>query len=103
LMQPAEDGFLIAQVPSVAEGTLYQFRAGGRHFPDLASRQQQTDARGWSVARRPLPPSPRKEPLRPWHETTICEVHIGTVTPEGTFNGLRDRLEHFRDAGYTCL
>ncbi|NMA98555.1 MAG: malto-oligosyltrehalose trehalohydrolase [Phyllobacteriaceae bacterium] len=103
LMEPAEDGFLSANVPYIAEGTLYQFRAGGQHFPDLASRQQETDAKGWSVVRRPLSPSQNREPLRPWHETIICEVHIGTATPEGTFYGLRDRLEHFRDAGYTCL
>src|SRR5690606_27609557 len=103
LMHPDRDGFLVARVENIPEGKLYQFRAGGKHFPDLASRQQQADANGWSVVRRPLPPSANKEPLRPWHETIICEVHIGSVTPEGTFNGLRERREHIRDAGYTCL
>jgi malto-oligosyltrehalose trehalohydrolase len=33
----------------------------------------------------------------------MCEVHVGTVTPEGTFRALMHRLEHFRDAGYTSL
>jgi maltooligosyltrehalose trehalohydrolase len=55
------------------------------------------------MLRRPLATSDRNAPLRPWHQTIICEVHVGTVTPEGTFNALREYLPHFRDAGYTCL
>lgn len=102
-LRPLADGFLGAEVEGCGEGNRYRFRANGVEFPDLASRQQADDAAGWSIVRAPLPPSPRKEPLRPWHETLICEVHVGTVTPEGTFNALRERLEHFRDAGYTCL
>lgn len=102
-MQRVEDGFLSVTVDGVGPGTRYKFRAGDLEFPDLASRQQDGDTDGWSIVRPILPPSGREGPLRPWHETVICEVHIGTVTPEGTFNALRDRLEHFRDAGYTCL
>jgi len=83
------------------EGTRYKFRVGDLDFPDLASRQQDGDTRGWSVVRKPLAPPPPF--TRPWHEMVICEVHVGTATPEGTFAALRDRLEHFRDAGYTCL
>lgn len=102
-LRPLPDGFHGAEVEGCSEGTRYRFRAAGIEFPDLASRQQVDDASGWSIVRAPLPPSPRKEPLRPWHETLICEVHVGTASPEGTFRGLQDRLEHFRDAGYTCL
>ncbi len=102
-MRRVEDGFLHATVKDCGPGTRYKFRVGDLDFPDLASRQQDGDTAGWSIVRRPLPESGRDTPLRPWHETVICEVHIGTVTPEGTFNGLRERLEHFRDAGYTCL
>lgn len=102
-MTRAEDGFLVAEAPGAGPGTRYRFRAGDLEFPDLASRQQAEDADGWSVVRADLPPSPRREPLRPWHETVICEVHVGAASPEGTFTGLRDRLEHFRDAGYTYL
>lgn len=101
-MNRAEDGFWEVSVEA-QPGDRYRFRAGGLEFPDPASRQQQGDTAGWSVLRKPLPASERDGPLRPWHETVICEVHIGTVTPEGTFNALREYLPHFRDAGYTCL
>lgn len=103
LLEPSDDGFLVAKVDNIGEGARYRFRTGGRSFPDPASRQQDGDTTGWSILRRPLAVSQREGPLRPWHETIICEVHVGTVTPEGTFDALRQRLEHFRDAGYTCL
>jgi maltooligosyltrehalose trehalohydrolase len=102
-MQRGPDGFMTATVPGCAAGMRYMFRAGGRSFPDPASRQQAGDTDGWSLLRHPMAPSPRATPLRPWHETVICEVHVGTATPDGTFTALAGRLEHFRDAGYTCL
>lgn len=95
--------FLVATVPGCSPGTAYRFRIDGRDVPDPASRQQESDSDGWSLVCAPLPPSNRGGPLRPWHETVLCEVHIGTVSPEGTFAGLMQRLEHFRDAGYTAL
>lgn len=103
LMNKGADGFFTATVERCGLGARYKFKIGDFVFPDLASRQQETDADGWSIVCGPLAPSGRATPLRPWSETVICEVHVGTVSPEGTFKGLQDRLEHFRDAGYTCL
>jgi maltooligosyltrehalose trehalohydrolase len=102
-LAPAADGYWSARVDGVGVGTRYKFRTGAIDFPDLASRQQDGDNSGWSVVRQPLTPSSRKSPIRPWSESVICEVHVGTATPEGTFAALRGRLEHFSDAGYTCL
>lgn len=82
-------------------GTRYKFRIADLEFPDLASRQQDGDTSGWSVVREQLSEPPAFS--RPWHEAVICEVHVGTATPEGTFTALKNRLEHFRDAGFTCL
>jgi len=97
------DGFLLAALDHCGPGARYKFRVGDVTFPDPASRQQQDDTSGWSTVRAPLPHAERNEPIRPWHEAVICEVHVGAATPEGTFSALADRLEHFRDAGYTCL
>jgi maltooligosyltrehalose trehalohydrolase len=102
-MRRGSDGFLFAEVDGCTHGDRYKFKVGELTFPDLASRQQDGDATGWSIVRAPFAPSERKTPLRPWHETVICEVHIGTVTREGTFAALAAKLEHFRDAGYTAL
>jgi malto-oligosyltrehalose trehalohydrolase len=102
-MQRADDGFWNVHVEGVAAGTRYRFRANGHDFADPASRRQERDVTGWSVVWPGLGRTPRPSPLRPWYETILCEVHVGTASPEGTFLGLADRLEHFRDAGYTAL
>ncbi|HVY43874.1 MAG TPA: alpha-amylase family glycosyl hydrolase [Hyphomicrobiaceae bacterium] len=97
-----DDGFWAARINDVGEGARYKFRVGGLEFPDLASRQQDGDSNGCSILRRPLERRSESSP-RPWHETVLCEVHVGTATPEGTFAALASKLGHFRDAGYTCL
>jgi len=103
MLEEAECGFWSVRVAGVTEGVRYKFRIDGVDVPDLAARQQDGDNAGWSIVRRPLATACSAEHVRPWHETVICEVHVGAATPEGTFNALRDKLEHFRDAGYTCL
>jgi malto-oligosyltrehalose trehalohydrolase len=102
-MQRTDDGIWELRVEAIQPGTRYRFAAAGREFPDPASRQQDGDAEGWSILRAPSNRAPRSGPLRPWHESILCEMHIGTASPEGTFEGLMHRLEHFRDAGYTGI
>jgi malto-oligosyltrehalose trehalohydrolase len=99
-MQPGEDGFHVATA-DCGPGTRYKFSIGDITFPDLASRQQDGDTSGWSIVREQLESPP--EFARLWHEAVICEVHVGTATPEGTFAALKERLRYFVDAGYTCL
>src|SRR5688572_533036 len=76
-LKPGRDGFHEATVSGIGEGARYRFRVGDLEFPDLASRQQDGDTKGWSIVRKPLLPASRRAPLRPWHETVICEVHVG--------------------------
>jgi maltooligosyltrehalose trehalohydrolase len=102
-MQRVGDGFWVATVAEAGPGTRYRFRVGDLAFPDLASREQEGGTDDWSIVQAQRPVSPPRPPVRPWHEFVICEVHVGAATPEGTFSALGDRLEHFRDAGYTCL
>lgn len=102
-LEKNSEGFWCGHVPSTAEGTLYKFRIGELEVPDPASRRQVDGTAGWSVVCAPLDLPISSRPLRPWHETILCEVHVGTASPEGTFAGLAARLEHFRDAGYTAL
>lgn len=102
-LREEDAGFWSARVENRGPGTRYKFRVGSLEFPDPASRQQDGGTAGWSIVCEPLKQSERAQPVRPWHETILCEVHIGTVSPEGTFSGLIDRLEHFRNAGFTAL
>lgn len=102
-LQRGDDGFWKAFAPEVGPGQPYRFVVNGKPVPDLASREQETDGDGWSLVRGSFGRTPMAGPLSPWDRAVICEVHVGTATPEGTFAALRDRLEYFRDAGYTTL
>ncbi len=101
-MARSADGFHEAVISQAAPGTFYRFRVGDQAVPDPASRMQAEDAEGWSVVvgGPQLMPRPWR---RPWTEAVIAEVHVGTATPEGTFRALIDRLDHYRDAGFTVI
>jgi maltooligosyltrehalose trehalohydrolase len=101
-MRRNADDFFETTVPA-RPGDLYRFHADGLDVPDPASRGQAGDVDGWSRLRLdPLGPT-RPRAIRPWHEKILCELHVGTVTPEGTFRALEAKLPHFRDAGYTAI
>jgi malto-oligosyltrehalose trehalohydrolase len=40
---------------------------------------------------------------RPWAETVISEIHVGTFTPEGTFRAAIGRLPALAEAGITAV
>lgn len=100
-MTRGEHGLWQARVEACGVGTRYRFRIGGDEFADPASRWQDRDTAGWSTVVSPLPAGGHRP--RPWHETVLCEVHVGTASNEGTFAGLANHLAHFRDAGFTTL
>jgi malto-oligosyltrehalose trehalohydrolase len=101
-MSRTADGFWERHVPGAAARARYKFAIGERSFADPAARRQEGGLEGWSVVCSERPPQ-HPGPVRPWHEAVICEVHVGTASPEGTFGGLMQRLEHFERAGYTAL
>ncbi|MEJ8831346.1 malto-oligosyltrehalose trehalohydrolase [Enterobacter cloacae] len=93
-------------VPGVTHGTEYQFvLQDGMAVPDPASRAQKGDVNGPSVVIDPG----RYQPInpdwagRPWEETVIYELHIGTFTPQGTFRAAIDKLPYLAELGITQL
>jgi malto-oligosyltrehalose trehalohydrolase len=40
---------------------------------------------------------------RPWRESVIYELHVGTFTPEGTFAGVAGKLGHLQRLGVTAI
>ena len=103
-MDATGDGWFEAETAG-APGDAYAFRLpSGLLVPDPASRQQQGDVHG---------PSQLVDPHafdwktswngRPWHETVHYEAHVGTFTPEGTFEGVLRKLDHLAALGITAL
>ena len=102
-MEATAEGFFELDVSGARPGQRYRFRLGKQEFPDPASRLQDGDVMGWSVVRPVLPPLRQPVPPRPWHEVVLAELHVGTATPEGSFEGLAKRLDHFAEAGFTAI
>ncbi|MGJ7491738.1 malto-oligosyltrehalose trehalohydrolase [Variovorax sp. ZT4R33] len=105
-MQPGADGWHQLEVPEAAAGDRYRFRLpDGLQVPDPASRRNPDDVHGASEVVDPG----RYEWQdggwrgRPWHEAVIYELHIGTLTPEGSFAAAKERLAELAALGFTAI
>jgi malto-oligosyltrehalose trehalohydrolase len=105
-MDRGDDGWFEAATDKAPPGTPYRYQLeDGFRVPDPASRCQADDAHGHSLVYDPFGYSWQKADWRgrPWHETTLYELHTGTFSPEGTFDGIRERLDHFERLGITAI
>lgn len=102
-MQRDPDGFFEARA-SAPPGTRYAYRIGDRTLPDPASRHQPDGVHGRSAV---------VDPSFPWgdsgwtgverEDTVLYELHVGTFTPEGTFDGAIGQLAGLRELGITMI
>jgi maltooligosyltrehalose trehalohydrolase len=89
-----------------AGGTYYQFRIDGElKVSDPASRFQPQDVHGPSQVIDPCQWQWQDADWRgrPWEETVIYELHVGTFTPQGTFRAVIDKLDYLVDLGVTAI
>jgi maltooligosyltrehalose trehalohydrolase len=104
-----EQGEVVAwsgTVPDARAGTLYRYRLAGDELllPDPASRFQ---------PQGPLGPSEIVDPRFDWtdagfpgippHGRVLYELHLGTFTPEGTWEAARERLSDLARLGITVV
>lgn len=107
-LHPAEadaEGWWECSVPHATAGTLYRWRIDGELLvPDPASRQNPEGPHGpscvvdagqfaWDAGWRG----------RPWQETVLYELHVGSFTREGTFAAATARLQQLAEAGITAV
>ena len=106
-----QDGYHVG-VADARPGTRYRFLLDGRGpFADPASRSQPEGVHGPSQVvgePSPAPPPSAGGAETPWRgmplsAQVICEVHVGTFSPSGTFDGLAERLPALAAAGYTAI
>jgi maltooligosyltrehalose trehalohydrolase len=100
------DGWFELTVPQLDSGTRYAYRLNGElQIPDPASRFQPEDCTSWSAVVDPG--AYRWEASswlgRPWDESVIYEIHVGTFTPNGTFRATIDRLDYLQALGVTAI
>ena len=102
-LEDAGGGFWTAELP-LAAGADYRFVLdGGEAWPDPASRFQPEGVRGPSrivdTAAFELAPGPGLA----LEELVLYELHVGTFSPEGTFEGVIPRLRGLRELGVTAI
>jgi maltooligosyltrehalose trehalohydrolase len=104
-MQPAGRGYFRAILDGVSPGTLYRYLLNSeKERPDPASRYQPHGVHGpsqvvddrfeWNVSNW------RGLPLEKY---VIYELHVGTFTPQGTFNAITPRLAKLKELGITAI
>jgi malto-oligosyltrehalose trehalohydrolase len=99
------DGRYTVDRPEAGPGTRYAFRIDGELVvPDPASSFQPEDVHGPSEVIDHSYNWTAPDWLgRPWHETAVLELHVGTFTHEGTFRAAIRKLDHVADAGFTAI
>src|SRR5947208_1364294 len=105
-LQPEGGGYFSRSEPDVPEGQRYAFRLdGGPERPDPCALWQPD-----GVHRRSAVYSPERFawgdggwPGVPREDLVVYELHVGTFTPEGTFDAIIPRLPALRELGVTAV
>ena len=99
------DGWWSGPGAGLTPGARYGFRFDGNIVPDPASRWQQEGAGGLSETTDPhaFAWSDAGWTGRPWHETVLYELHLGTFTAAGTFVAAIEHLDHLARLGVTMI
>jgi maltooligosyltrehalose trehalohydrolase len=99
-------GYFAATVEGAGPGTRYRYRLdGGDAFPDPASSAQPDGVHGPSEVVDPAAFAWTDDGWKgvPLEEMVVYEVHVGTATPEGTFDALIGRLDHVAALGANAI
>lgn len=105
-MNHSSGGWFEQQVSLCPAGSHYRFRLpDGLCVPDPASRYQPEGVHEYSLVIDPqgFVWEDQEWKGRPWEETLIYELHLGSFSPEGNYLGLQKRLDHLVDLGITAV
>jgi maltooligosyltrehalose trehalohydrolase len=105
-MARRDDGWFELETDLVPPGGGYRFVLDdGLAVPDPASRGQVDDVHGPSRLVDPHAYEWRTAGWtgRPWEEAVIYELHTGTFTEKGTFDGVIEKLDHLVEVGVTAV
>jgi maltooligosyltrehalose trehalohydrolase len=113
---PHARGYHAGELADAGPGLRYRYRlhregrADGGQVPgptdraDPASRWQPDGLHGPSAVDDPdFPWTDDTWRNRPLREQVLYELHVGTFTPEGTFDAVVDRLDDLRELGVTTI
>lgn len=104
-MASCGEGWFEATTDQAGPGALYRFDVAGELLPDPASRFQPKGVHGPSevIDHGAWRWHDQHWTGRPWQETVLCELHVGTFTEAGTFAGVIERLDYLAAVGVTAI
>jgi maltooligosyltrehalose trehalohydrolase len=105
-MQRDADGWHEFVCPASGAGTRYRFRVAPElAVPDPASRSNPDGVHAASEVVDPAAYLWKDASWRgrPWHGAVVYELHVGTFTPQGTFEAAAAKLPYLRDLGVTAV
>ena len=103
-LEPLPFGNHVRTVENVDPGQRYKIRVGGSDFPDPASRSQPNGVHGASEVVDLAYDWEDSEWLGvPLRDYVLYELHVGTFTLQGTFDGVAEHLEGLKELGVTAL
>lgn len=105
-MVPEAGGWFRLTTDKASSGTRYLFRIDSDMLvPDPASRFQAEDVHGPSEVIDPAAWVWQDTSWcgRPWEETIIYELHVGSFTPQGRFIDVQAKLDYLRKLGITAI
>lgn len=104
-LQQEEHGYWYIFTDAVKPDTKYYFNIDGKKLPDPTSLYQPEGVHGPSCAidlnQFLWADSDWKQP--DLESYIIYELHVGTFTPEGTFDGVISKLPYLKDLGITAI
>ncbi|UHG93582.1 malto-oligosyltrehalose trehalohydrolase [Spirosoma oryzicola] len=105
-MQPKGLGYFQLDVASAEPGTRYFYKLDDEHeYPDPASHFQPEDVHGPSEVIDQSAYQWHDQAWRglPFRDLIFYELHVGTFTPEGTFEAIIERLDDLAEVGINAL
>jgi len=104
-LEPSGDGYFGAVVDNVEPGRRYRYRLDdGEPLADPASALQPDGVHGPSaVVGSDFPWTDGTWRGVPLHRLVLYELHVGTFTPEGTFDAVVPRLVELAELGVTAV
>ncbi|KAA9345531.1 malto-oligosyltrehalose trehalohydrolase [Adhaeribacter soli] len=105
-MQPAPEGYFTLTEDNISRRARYFFMPEGEEkYPDPASYFQPEGVHGPSevVDHSAFPWQDQTWKSPPLKELILYELHVGTFTPEGTFEAIIPRLKELTDTGINAL
>ncbi len=97
-------GYHVAFVEGIGGGARYRYALGADLLPDPASRAQPDGVHGDSEVVEPdFAWSDHAWHGFPLADYVIYELHVGTFTPEGTFDAAIARLDDLAELGITAI